>query len=373
MNNTFINLKSFSELSCDWCVLMLMNNNGTNAMRTFFLTAALLSASIPSLAMAQQTCEQHSNNRVIGTVAGAGLGGVLGNIIAGGGDKTLGTVLGAVGGGVIGNQVSKGRTGDVNCARAYGFYDQSGAWHASNVQANAQAGYYDREGSWIEGAPRGYYDSQNRWVSANGSTQVGYRDGNGRWVVPSANDFDQNNRYRVGMVNGYWQNGRWIAGETTGSYDQYGRWIAGAPNGRRDNNGNWIANEQPGYYDRYGRWHAGSTSGSYDARGVWIAANTGYGNGAYNNGNNAYGNGDNGQRDIQSRFMRIEQRISRGVDDGSLNRNEAQRDQYELSSIRRYDRSLRNRNGAISARNEARVQQRLDRLSDRLRDDRNNR
>ena len=334
-------------------------------MRTLFITAALLSASaFPSLAMAQQTCQDHSTKRVVGTAAGAGIGGLLGNIIAGGGDKTLGTVLGAVGGGVIGNQVTKDNS---NCAKAYGFYDGSGTWHASNVQANAQTGYYDRDSNWVEGAPRGYYDKQNRWVRANGTEQAGYRDSNGMWVPASANDFDANNRYRAGAVAGYWQNGRWIAGETTGSYDQNGRWMMGQVNGRRDTNGNWIADPQPGYYDRNGRWHVGTARGEYNARGVWIAADSGYTNDNVENG--VY---TNGQRDVASRLEGLEQRIERGIQEGSLNRNQAQRAQAELDSIRRYNRSLRSRNGSISARNEALVQARLNRLSDGLRNSRGN-
>ena len=411
-------------------------------MRSIIIAAALLSATaLPSLAMAQQSCEEHRNNRVIGTVAGAGIGGVLGNVIAGGGDKTLGTILGAVGGGVIGNQVSRGNG---NCANAYGYYDKSGRWNGSDVAANLQTGYYDRDSNWIEGAPRGYYDNQNRWVAANGNTQIGYRDSNGRWVAPAANEFDGNNRYSVGMVNGYWQNGRWIAGDTTGSYDRDGRWQQGQAGGRRDANGNWVADAQPGYYDARGRWHVGTVRGRYDARGVfiaedgngngyangypnpavtgywqngrWIAGNT---NGSYDrygrwqpgrasghrdaNGNwvaeaqpgyydargrwiagtvrgnydargnfiaengTGYGRGDTGKRDIESRFTRIESRIEHGVAAGDLSRNDGRRADKELASIRRYDGSLRDRNGNISNRNEALVQARLDRLSDRLR------
>ena len=342
-------------------------------MRNFLLTAALLSASVvPAQAMAQQTCEKHSTKRIVGTVAGAGVGGVLGNIIAGGGDKTLGTVLGAVGGGVLGNQITKGNG---NCNKAYGYYDEQGSWHASNVQASNQTGYYDRESNWVEGAPRGYYDDQQRWVAASGTSQVGYRDNNGRWVPASANDFNNNGRDRAGTVQGYWQNGRWIAGETTGSYDKNGRWMPRVVNGRRDANGNWVDDQQPGYHDRNGRWHAGTTTGAYDSRGVWNATNAGYGNngnnGNGNGGGNGYGNGNN-QRDIATRFDRIEQRIERGMEQGSLTRNQAQRAETELEAIRRYDRSLRNRNGAISQRNESLVQQRLDRMNDSLRNVRNN-
>ena len=334
-------------------------------MRTFLITAVLLSAAaLPGVALAQETCGQGGGNRVVGTVAGAGIGGVLGNIIAGGGDKTLGTIIGAVGGGVVGNQVTKGNS---NCERAYGYYDQSGAWRASDVPANAQTGYYDRDGKWIDGAPRGYYDKQNRWVAANGTTQAGYRDNNGRWVAPSANDFN-NRGDRVGTVNGYWQNGRWIPGETIGSYDRNGRWVSGAAQGHRDARGNWVADAQPGYYDRSGRWRAGTTSGAYDPRGVWVASNDGY----VNSGNENYGSDGNGRRDVESRFARIEQRIDRGVEQGNLSRSQAERAGNELDAIRRYDQSLRTRNGTLSARNEALVQARLDKLNVGLRGMRGN-
>ena len=51
----------------------------------------------------RKRCEQDSNTG--GTVLGAIGCGVLGNIIAGKGDKTLGTVIGAGVGGVVGNRI----------------------------------------------------------------------------------------------------------------------------------------------------------------------------------------------------------------------------------------------------------------------------
>jgi osmotically inducible lipoprotein OsmB len=44
-------------------------------------------------------------NRDMGTVGGAAIGGVAGNVLTGG--SALGTVAGAVGGGVVGNQLAK--------------------------------------------------------------------------------------------------------------------------------------------------------------------------------------------------------------------------------------------------------------------------
>ena len=346
-------------------------------MYKILISALLFSATAAS---AQQSCEQHRNNRAGGTGTSAGVGNVLGNVIGGSGDRTLATILGAVGAGVLGNQVGNGNG---NCASAYGYYDRSGVWVASNVAANQQSGYYDRDSNWVEGAPQGYYDSQRRWVSAQNAGSngrpIGYRDRNGHWIAPTAGDFDANNRYVTETVPGYWQNGRWIGGTTSGSYDRDGRWMAGQVNGQRDANGNWVADAQPGYYDRRGRWNAGSARGRYDESGVWISQNGGNGNGyadnSYGNngngqGNNGYGNngqGNNGQREIESRFDRIETRIDRGIENRSLSRADANRAEAELASIRRYDRSVRNRNGQISPRNENAVQARLDRLSDRLR------
>ena len=337
-------------------------------MRVFIFTAALLSATaFSSLVMAQSTCEEHSANRVVATVAGAGIGGVLGNIIAGSGDKTLGTLLGAVGGGLVGNQVTKGNS---NCARAYGFYDKSSAWHASNVEANAQNGYYDRDSNWIEGTPQGYYDDQNRWIAVRGNAQRGYRDGDGHWVPTAApgEAGRDNDGGRNAMVRGSWQNGRWNPGDTTGRYASQGRGLAGASNGHRDAGGDWRADDQPGYYDRDGRWQAGTARGSYDAAGVWIAANTNVGTGGYaSNGYADPGYGNGGRIDVQSRLANIQTRIGVGVEQGRLSRNDARRAATEADAIRRYDRSLRGRDGQISVRNEALVQVRLDRLNDLLR------
>jgi len=98
-------------------------------MRNLLFVAGFAAATlIPSFAAAQQTCEQRKANRVAGTVVGAGIGALLGSAVAGRGDRNEGAVIGGVGGAVIGNQVAKGN-GD--CARAYGFYDDNGNWHAN--------------------------------------------------------------------------------------------------------------------------------------------------------------------------------------------------------------------------------------------------
>lgn len=120
-------------------------------------------ALIPSLANAQQTCEERRNNRVAGTIVGGALGAIAGSAVAGRGDRNEGAVIGGIGGAVIGNQLAKGGNGD--CRRAYGFYDNQGVWHSNAVDRSYAQGYYDRSGAWIEGRPpAGGWDRQGRWA-----------------------------------------------------------------------------------------------------------------------------------------------------------------------------------------------------------------
>lgn len=298
---------------------------------------------------------------------------MLGNVIAGSGDKTLGTVIGGAAGAILGNKITKPGN---DCDHAYGYYDTSGAWHANDVRGNNATGYFDRDSRWVDGAPQGRYDANNQWVAFNGNNQNGYRDQQGNWVPGNTNGYyDSNGRYinvaapqgnaynqRDGMVSGYYNNGRWVAGQTSGRYDANGRWISRAPAGRRDNSGNWVWDPQPGYYDQYGRWNRGEVRGSYDDRGRWVVAANGYGQNGY---------GQNANLDTAARLDRIEQRVNRGIQDRSLDRREATRATSEIASIRRYDRSLRNRNGAITPRNAALVDARIDNLARQLRLDRN--
>ena len=109
-------------------------------MKKHIIIAGIAMAALtPTMASAQDdSCRRDGNGRIIGTAVGAGAGGLLGNVIAGRGDKTEGTVIGAVIGAVIGNQVSKSESG---CNRAYGYYDQEGRWHATGVSANDARGY----------------------------------------------------------------------------------------------------------------------------------------------------------------------------------------------------------------------------------------
>lgn len=140
-----------------------------------FLAGIALAVLTPAVASAQEDgCRRDGNGRIIGTAVGAGAGGVLGNVIAGRGDKTEGSIIGAIVGAVIGNQVSKSNLGD--CRTAYGYYDEQGRWHSTGVSASDARGYYDRNGSWVEGQPNGYYNN-GRWIMSNGDrNNAGYVD-----------------------------------------------------------------------------------------------------------------------------------------------------------------------------------------------------
>jgi uncharacterized protein YcfJ len=145
---------------------------------------------VPSLAAAQQTCEERRNNRVAGTVVGAGLGAILGSAVAGRGDRNEGAVIGALGGGVIGNQVSKGN-GD--CRQAYGYYDNNGSWHSNAVSRDEARGYYDRNGNWVQGQPSGRWDN-DRWVAPN-AQGYGYNASYG------GNDYPRDVRQRISWLD----------------------------------------------------------------------------------------------------------------------------------------------------------------------------
>jgi hypothetical protein len=308
-------------------------------MRKYLFAASIAAVTlVPSLASAQSrsqaTCAQQSSTRVVATVAGAGVGGVLGNVVAGRGDKTLGTVLGAAAGALIGNQLAKpGR----ECRDAYGYYDQTNRWHATGAPAADARGYYDRDGGWIEGRPNGRYGDNNAWLmnsgsgdnygdyrsqgewvpaSANGyydrddtwvqGSDNGRYDDRGRWIVLSVSTqparradaygyydtqgqwhasvvtqgratgyYDRDNTWIAGAPNGYYDERRnWVPqradGSASGSYDSQNRWIPASSNGFYDDRNQWVAGTASGHYDDRGRWVAGVTIGHYDARGRWI-------------------------------------------------------------------------------------------------------
>jgi len=334
-------------------------------MRKYLLAAGIAAATlIPTFALAQQTCEQQRSTRVVGTVAGAGLGALLGSAVAGHGDRTTGAVIGGVGGAFVGNRIAKP---NADCAHAYGFYDTQGMWHANVVERSNATGYFDRQGQWVDGAPNGYY-SEGRWISANTEPSAsGYYDNRGRWVPASASGYyDERGEWVAGAASGYYDaRGNWVTGPATGRYDVNGRWISGEASGRRDANGVWIADAQPGYYDSNRRWRAGSAVGYYDTRGQWIAT------AGERQGTNANYEGprsrDGAHRSLIARADGLQQRIVRGMNDGGLNRREANLALRSLNSLRQEEASLRHYRGRLGQRDEERMQAKLDDLSDSIR------
>jgi Glycine zipper 2TM domain len=332
-------------------------------MRTLtFFGGVALAALVPSIANAETSCEKQRTGRVVSTVAGAGVGGVAGNVIAGKGDKTLGTVIGAVVGGVVGNQIAKP---DHDCSRAYGYYDKQGRWHATAVRSSDARGYYNRDGDWVDGAPDGYY-RDGRWISYSANTtDRGTYDRDGHWVPAGADGYyDRNDRWIASPATGYYDTkGRWVAGTTTGHYDRNGRWLSGQASGRYDSNGNWTSDPEPGYYDTNGRWHPGETRGYYDSRGRWISDD-----GRYDTGNSYNQTASAMPSDIRGQINWIDSYIRESRQNGQLSRRESDRALRDLNAIRSSERTMaRNRDGQLTVRNEAMLQVRLDRLSDRLR------
>jgi hypothetical protein len=345
----------------------VFNKKRKSMKSSLFTVGIALAILTPSVAMAQDDgCRRDSSGRIIGTVAGAGAGGLLGNVIAGRGDKTEGTIIGGIIGAVIGNQVTKSDRGD--CRSAYGYYDQNGRWHATGVSTNDARGYYDRDGRWVDGQPNGYYDN-GRWVATNGNSDGnGYIDRDGHWVpAASAGYYDRNNRWVGGTATGYYDtNGRWVAGPVRGRYDSRGRWIAGDSGYSSEANDNWNSVEQPGYYDTNGRWRAGKSYGYYDSRGRWVATRDGnYGNNTdYRPGDGSY---DMNQMptDISTRISWLREYVRSGVQARRINRSDAQYARSELKAIEAQNRTF-NRDGRFTQREENTVTRRLDRLTTRL-------
>jgi hypothetical protein len=152
-----------------------------------------------------------------------------------------------------------------------------------------------------------------------------------------------------------------------GNYNASGRWISGSSSGRPDASGNWMADPQPGHYDSNGRWRAGATSGFYDGQGRWITTSSD--TRSYGRDANSGGERDRAglHRSIEDRAARLEQRIRTASSQRALSRSETGRALRELSSIRRQETRMRHVRGQLSARDEAIIQDRLTRLSDRLR------
>ncbi|HWU81262.1 MAG TPA: glycine zipper 2TM domain-containing protein [Caulobacter sp.] len=323
------------------------------------VAGACAAALIPTIALAQQTCEQRQSNRVAGTLVGAGIGAIAGNAIAGRGNRSEGAVIGGVTGALIGNQVAKSKP---DCARAYGFYDNQGAWHANSLARGEATGYLDRDGGWVDGAPRGYYGRDGRWVQAGADASVSGYYANGLWVPASASGYYAQNGRWTPAVSGYYdRSGQWISGPANGRYDADGHWMDGQASGQRDASGAWITEPQPGYYDK-GRWIRGQAFGYYDARGQWIATD-----GRIQQVNMTPGHPHGSiAPSIDARQAQLAERIDRGARNGRLSRIEVSEAKRTLAAIERQEQSLRNRQGHLGPRGKAVITARLDRLSKSL-------
>ena len=182
-------------------------------MRKHLLAAGIAAITlIPTLAAAQQTCEERRNNRVAGTVVGGVLGALAGSAVAGRGDRNEGAVIGGVGGAVIGNQLSKGSP---DCQHAYGYYDNDNRWHANSVNREYAQGYYDRNGNWVNGAPPGAWDNNGRYIASSGGyygSQTSYAPSGGYQWRSEWRDAPQDIRTRTD-----WLEQRIVRGRNDGS------------------------------------------------------------------------------------------------------------------------------------------------------------
>jgi hypothetical protein len=336
-------------------------------MRKSLLAAGIAAAALlPTFALAQQSCEQQHDNRVAGTVVGAGIGALLGAAIAGRHDTGTGVVVGGLSGAVVGNQLTR-PTAD--CAHAYGYYDSNGRWHANGVARGYATGYYDRSGAWVDGAPNGYYDGQGRWIAAASTADAsGYYDRDGRWVPASAAGYyDTDGQWVAGSASGHYEQGRWIAGPVIGRYDDNGRWIAGQSDGHRDVNGVWVADAQPGYYDSRGRWVAGSAMGYYDDQGRWIATAPAAGDRGSDAAYESASDWGDSRPGVRAHEAWLERRIQSELNNGTLSQSEADQAMRPLDSIRRDEMSRRGDDGRLSPRDETYFSAELDSLNNSTR------
>lgn len=330
-------------------------------MRNYMIAAGVAALAMGTTAEAATVCKQDNTGRTVATIAGAGIGAILGRVIDGGRHKEVGTIGGAIAGGIAGNQLAKDDR--PRCDVAYGYYDESGRWHANRIDASAARGYYDRNNKWVEGPPNGYYDRNNNWVPFNGDARyAGYRDRDGRWVpVGVPGYYAADGEWIQASAPGYYDSrGRWVAGPAYGSYDANGRWIPGSATGGSPT-GYWEARRVAGYYDENGRWVRGEVVGYYDARGRWVTT------GSVDRPQSvAYGR----NLDVRTREARIAARIDRQRDRGLISSREARAARDELASIRREESRMRATGGRFTANEESVIHQRLDRLTQQLRADR---
>jgi hypothetical protein len=221
--------------------------------RHFLAAGIAVAALLPTVVLAQQTCDQRSENRVVGTLAGAGVGALLGGAIAGHDDRTAGVVIGGVGGAVAGNQIA----GRGDCTRTAGYRDDNNRWHAADVRP--ASGHYDSDGRWDPRPSIGRYDANGRWLQGQAA---GHRDSTGAWVADAQ--------------PGYYRDGRWQRGQAYGYYDSRGGWVgtATASYGHGSGLSDW--NGAGEGFDARRSWleagiHRGMQSGSLAQQDGWHA------------------------------------------------------------------------------------------------------
>jgi hypothetical protein len=333
--------------------------------KSFWVAGIAVATLLPSMAFAQDRCEQQRDQRTTaGTIIGGIAGAVVGGNVADRKNRTEGAVLGGVVGAVAGNAIARS---SADCDRAYGYYDSNGLWHANDRQVGRASGYFDRDGRFIEGQPDGYYDN-GRWVEARGAG--GYADRDGRWVPAAANGYyDSRGQWVAGTSAGHYENGRWVSGPAQGYYDRNGRWVRGEAPGRRDANGVWVADAQPGYYDN-GRWVAGETRGYYDSQGRWMRVGTV--TQAYASDTRGYDRGRESWSgaDTRRRASMLGDFIRTARQDGQLTKRESRNALTTLADISRSDEQMRRRNnGRLGPRGMSAINARLDSLARTVRMD----
>jgi hypothetical protein len=168
-------------------------------------------------------------------------------------------------------------------------------------------------------------------------------------------------------TKGAWHANAVARTEARGYYDRSGRWVDGAPNGAYDSRGRWVAANSQGYYDANGGWTPASTAGYWDTRGQWVASTpSAYArasSAAYDNRRNW----DGAPTDFNARAAWLNERITQGVDNGALSRQDGRRALKALNNIRRDEARMPHHQGQLRQRDEQRLQARLDALREQIR------
>lgn len=124
--------------------------------------------------------QKNSQARTKGTVIGVAGGAVLGNVIAGKGNKTEGTVLGGLLGGIIGNQVAKNRQNNnqnVECLYGRYYIFENGYYEPDSPPAGYTTTYfYQRPGNADYYVRRNGYDYEWRGYNQSNNPPT-YNDG----------------------------------------------------------------------------------------------------------------------------------------------------------------------------------------------------